>query len=155
MNVFTSHTSLPHDLGKRLKEARIAIDYTLEELADMGDVTDEEQKSFEEGRAEPTTLYLRRITRTDIDILYVLHGISTQASSADSGDWRVMHAVVEAVELFCHTNHGTPRQVRRQLVEQTYYAFLAAQSKPLDEPSPFGLRSEVERVWKEYFEPPP
>ena len=133
MNVLTSHDPLPLDLGQRLKEARLAIEYSVEELADSGEVTDEEQESFEAGLTEPTTRYLRNITRTGIDVMYVLHGISTEASAADSSDWRVVHGVFEEFERFSSSNHGHPRQLRRLLVEKAYYNLMAAKSKSLTE----------------------
>lgn len=152
MNVFTAHDPLPNGLGSRLKEARLAIDYSVGELADAGGVTDKEQKSFEAGRTEPSTLYLRNITRTDIDVMYVLHGVSTQAAVADSGDWRVMHAVFEAVERFSqlHRLHAVSSHMRRRLAEKAYYAFMAARSKELAEESEFDLGAAVELAWNDF-----
>jgi len=153
MNVLTSHDPLPRDLGQRLKEARLAIEYSVEELADSGEVTDEEQESFEAGLTEPTTCYLRNITRTGIDVMYVLHGVSTEASAADSSDWRVMHDVFEEVERFSSSNHGRPRQLRRRLVEKVYYNLMAAKSKSLagdtDSNPALDLKVALEQAWSD------
>ncbi|WP_456026776.1 helix-turn-helix domain-containing protein [Pseudomonas capeferrum] len=62
------------EIGKRIKEERIRLNYTQEAFAAVGGVLVNAQGNYERGRRSPNAIYLSRLADIDVDLLYVLTG---------------------------------------------------------------------------------
>lgn len=102
----TSLLTLREHLGGRLKNARQALGWTQAQLAKLGGVSKVTQSSYETGLTEPTTVYLRSIQQSGIDLNEVLYGVTSleldaQLSLRSPIDWDRLQHSYEDVEFFC------------------------------------------------------
>lgn len=65
--------------GERLREERIRLALSQEDLAQVGRVTRNTQGSYERGGRNADTAYLAAVAALGIDILYVVTGLRTPA----------------------------------------------------------------------------
>ncbi|WP_268799051.1 helix-turn-helix domain-containing protein [Pseudomonas huanghezhanensis] len=65
--------------GERLREERIRLALSQEDLAQVGNVTRNTQGSYERGGRNPDTAYLGAVAALGVDILYVVIGLRTPA----------------------------------------------------------------------------
>lgn len=68
--------------GERLKEERSRLGWTQQQMADAADVSKKSQTNYEVGHREPDASYLAAIGAAGADVLYILTGTVTEASSA-------------------------------------------------------------------------
>jgi len=122
----TSLLVLREHLGARLKQARQALGWTQTQLASLGGVSKVTQSSYETGLTEPTTIYLRAIQKSGIDLNEVLYGISSKelegrTSAQPSIDWGRLQRCFEDVEFFCQRfAPDCPSSYRWKMVAKIY-----------------------------------
>lgn len=66
---------LKHDIGRRIKEARLSTDYTQEQIADMLDITAQSVSNLESGKYLPKLIRLMELCELlNVSCDYLLFG---------------------------------------------------------------------------------
>lgn len=70
---------MQHEIAKRLREERVRLGLSQDEMAKLGGVTGRSQRNYESGARLPDAAYLAAIGARDVDLQYVLSGIRYEA----------------------------------------------------------------------------
>lgn len=144
------------DLALRLRTERERLGLKQVELAKLTGVSRGTQVSYEAGKSEPTTGYLKKLKRAGGDINFLLFGsedydeVSENAIStlSVSIDWKLVQECTEAVHFFfLRSGLNCPSRFRWKLVKKVHSEVTTCE---VQEPSRPDLLVLVSRLWEDY-----
>lgn len=84
--------------GIRLRAERQRLNLSQAALARIGSVSSATQLAYETGASKPDAAYLRRVGESGVDVGHVITGVRKEDVVAQSIDWDLVGAIIEAIE---------------------------------------------------------
>lgn len=126
------------------------------DLAGVAGIARATQVSYETGATEPTTLYLRGIEPSGIDIPFILFGhdkaeFEEISMPGQDVDWTALQQAHETVEFFClRVAPLCPMRYRWQMVAQLYRHILDRASMGAEPVSDAEANEVISQAWASY-----
>ncbi|SDY83740.1 helix-turn-helix domain-containing protein [Delftia lacustris] len=144
------------DLPLRLRTERERLGLKQVELAKLTGISRGTQVSYEAGKSEPTTGYLKKLKRAGGDINFLLFGSEDYDEFSENAistlsvaiDWKLVQECTEAVDFFfLRSGLNCPSRFRWKLVKKVHSEVTTCE---VQEPSRPDLLDLVSRLWEDY-----